>query len=59
MNAWMTLWTGLLVFSMIGFLVLLITVSAGAVRELRQMLDELREDTRESAEHPEMLDEAV
>ena len=32
-------------------------IHAGAIGELRLMLDELRADTRESAEHPEVLDE--
>lgn len=59
MQAWMTLWTILLAISVVSFVGLLLVVGSGAIGELRQMLDELREDTRESAEHPEMLDEAT
>lgn len=58
MNGWMVLWSGLLAAAVLGFLGLLLIVGVGAVRELRQTLDELREDTREAAEHPELLDEA-
>ena len=59
MNGWMILWTVTLVVGVVGFIGLLLTVSLGAVGELRLMLEELREDTRESAEHPEILDEAT
>ena len=59
MNIWMTFWTVLLSVAAFSFAVLLVLVSKGAIRELRQSLQELREDTRESAEHPEILDEAV
>ena len=59
MNGWMMLWTAVLAGGVIGFVGLLLIVSVGAVKELRQMLDELREDTREAAEHPEVLDEAT
>jgi len=59
MTGWMTLWTVLLVGSTLAFGGMLLVVGGGAIRELRQMLDELREDARESAEHPEILDEAT
>jgi len=59
MNIWMTFWTALLSVAAVSFTGLLFLVGRGAVRELRQSLQELREDTRESAEHPEILDEAV
>ena len=59
MNGWMILWTAVLASGVIGFTGLLLVVGCGAVGELRQMLDELREDTREAAEHPEVLDEAT
>lgn len=59
MQAWMTLWTILLAVSVVSFVGLLLVVGSGAVGELRQTLEELRKETRESAEHPEMLDEAT
>jgi hypothetical protein len=59
MQAWMILWGSILVISGIGFLVLLVVVSKGAIQELKLTLDELRADTQESAEHPEILDEAI
>jgi len=58
MQFWMTLWTGLLVVSAGAFLLMLLIVGFGAIGELRQMLMELRADTRESAAHPEILDRA-
>lgn len=58
MNASMTSWTVLLAVGTVSFAGLLVLVSLGAIRELRQSLVELREDTRQSAEHPEILDEA-
>ena len=59
MNGWMMLWSIVLGAGVIGFVGLLTVVGGGAIRELRQMLDDLREDTRESAEHPETLDEVI
>ena len=59
MYAWMTLWTLLLVASIVSFLGLLLAVGAGVIGELKQSLAELREDTRQSTEHPEILDEAT
>ena len=55
----MTLWTIVLLGSGVSFVAMLIFISGGALRELRMTLDELREDTRESAEHPEILEEAI
>lgn len=59
MQAWMTVWTILLIFSGVTFVGLLVIVGGGAIRELRQSLDELREDARQAAEHPETLDQAI
>jgi len=59
MNGWMILWTTVLVSSVVGFVGMLWLIGFGAIGELRQMLEELRADTRESAEHPEILDEAT
>ncbi len=59
MNGWMILWTTVLLGSVVGFSGLLVVVGFGAIGELRQMLDELREDKREATEHPEILDEAT
>ena len=59
MNGWMILWTTVLLGGAAGFSGLLVVVGFGAIGELRKMLDELREDTREAAEHPEILDEAT
>lgn len=59
MSGWMILWATVLVGSVAGFVGLLLLVGFGAIGELRQMLEELRADTREAAEHPEILDEAT
>ena len=59
MNGWMILWTTVLLGGVVGFSGLLVVVGFGAIGELRQMLDELREDKRKAAEHPEILDEAT
>ena len=59
MNGWMILWMVVLIGSVVGFVGLLLLVGSGAIGELRQMLDELRADTRAAAEHPEILDEAT
>jgi len=59
MNGWMILWTMVLAGSVAGFVGMLWLIGFGAIGELRQMLEELRADTREAAEHPEILDEAT
>ena len=57
MQMWMTVWTIVLVAAVVGFLGLIVGISAGAVQELKESLRELRADAQESQEHPEMLDE--
>ena len=57
MFIWMTLWTTLLIVSVATFCLLLLIVGAGAPGELRESLSELRQDTQQSLEHPEILDE--
>ncbi len=59
MTGWMTLWIIVLVSAVVGFVVLLLVVGGGAIKELKQTLDELRQDTDAAAEHPESLDEAI
>lgn len=59
MTGWMTLWTIVFVTAVVGFVLLLLLVSVGAIRELRQTLNELREDAAAAAENPETLDEAI
>ena len=59
MNGWMTVWTVLLVGSFTAFVGMLVIVGKGAVKELWQTLDDLRKDTQEAAEHPEILDEEI
>ena len=44
MSAWMILWIGLLAGGVIGLLGLLIAVTSGAVRELKESLAELNPD---------------
>jgi hypothetical protein len=56
MQIWMTFWTIVLVAATVGFLGLILGVSVGAVRELKESLDDLRRDAQESQEHPEVLD---
>jgi len=54
---WMTLWTTLLIVSVATFCLLLLIVGAGALGELRESLSELRQNARQTREHPEILDE--
>ena len=42
MNLWMYLWYGILILSIASFATMLLIVSLGAFRELKEMLDELR-----------------
>ncbi len=56
MQGWMALWSVMLVGSVATFAGMLLVVGMGAWGELGESLAELREDTRNSAEHPEILD---
>jgi hypothetical protein len=49
MNAWMTLWTIVLIGGL-GMIGLLLLVTAGAVRELKESLAELSADVTETAD---------
>ena len=42
MNGWMKLWYGLLILSCGSFAVMLLVITAGAFRELKETLEELR-----------------
>jgi len=44
MHAWMILWTVLLVGSVVAFAGLLIVIGLGAIRELHQMLSDLKNE---------------
>lgn len=44
MNGWMILWTAVLITAVVGFLGILLLVGQGAVRELWEMLDDLRHE---------------
>ena len=44
MNAWMTLWTIVLAGGVLGMVGLLLLVTAGAIRELKESLAELSAD---------------
>ena len=59
MQLWMALWIVMLVGSVATFAVMLLLVASGAPRELAESLAELRADTRDAAEHPEILDREV
>jgi hypothetical protein len=50
MNAWMTLWTIVLVSGVLGMVGLLLLVTAGAIRELKESLAELSADVAETAD---------
>lgn len=50
MSNWMLLWITLLVAGAFGMVGLLLTVTVGAVSELRQTLAELKESKLESAD---------
>jgi hypothetical protein len=56
MTAWMTFWTILLIGSCATFAGMLVLVGMGALGELRQTLDDLRRDTLEASQNPELLD---
>lgn len=49
MSGWMYLWITLLVVGTFGMVGLLLTVTVGAVGELRQMLAELQPDANEAS----------
>ena len=59
MMVWMTIWILLLAVGVVGFVILLLMVGGGAVRELKETLAELREDRCHSDEYPQSLDEAI
>lgn len=50
MNAWMTLWTIVLTGGVLGMIGLLLLVTAGAIRELKESLAELSADVAESSD---------
>jgi hypothetical protein len=50
MNAWMTLWTIVLIGGVLGMIGLLLLVTAGAVRELKESLAELSADVTETSD---------
>lgn len=50
MNAWMTLWTIVLASGALGMIGLLLLVTAGAIRELKESLSELSADVVESSD---------
>jgi hypothetical protein len=50
MNAWMTLWTIVLAGGVLGMVGLLLLVTAGAIRELKESLAELSADVTETAD---------
>lgn len=49
MTAWMTLWTILIVAGVLGMIGLLLGVTCGAVRELKETLAELSGEETESS----------
>lgn len=49
MTGWMTLWTILIVAGGLGLIGLLLGVSAGAIRELKESLNELSEEKDRTA----------
>lgn len=48
MTGWMTLWTILIIAGGVGMIGLLLGVSVGAVRELKETLAELSGDARDA-----------
>ena len=50
MNAWMILWTIVLAGGVLGMIGLLLLVTAGAIRELKESLADLSVDVAESSE---------
>ena len=50
MNAWMTLWTIVLASGVLGMVGLLLLVTAGAIRELKESLTELSADVAEASD---------
>jgi len=56
---WLTFWLIILGTSIGSFVLMMILIGSGAIKELKMTLEELREDTEESKTHPEILDEAT
>jgi len=50
MKAWMTLWTIVLAGGVLGMVGLLLLVTAGAIRELKESLTELSADVAEASD---------
>lgn len=50
MNAWMTLWTIVLIGGVLGLIGLLLLVTVGAIRELKESLVELSADVTETTD---------
>ena len=50
-SAWMMLWTVLLVGGFIGLVGLLLLITAGAIRELRESLSELNDDVNSTPQN--------
>jgi hypothetical protein len=44
MNGWMILWTALLIGGFVGLVGMLLFVTVGAFKELRESLDDMSED---------------
>lgn len=56
---WLTFWLIILGLSIGSFVLMMLLIGAGAIKELKLTLEELREDREEADAHPEILDETT
>ena len=56
---WLNIWLIVLGVSLVSFLLMMIVIGGGAVKELKMTFDDLRADTAEATAHPEELDKEI
>ncbi|MCA9041014.1 MAG: hypothetical protein KDA65_11750 [Planctomycetaceae bacterium] len=56
---WLNFWLVVLFISLTTFLLMMIIIGGGAIKELKLTFDDLRADTEEAAEHPEELEREI
>ncbi|MEZ6048882.1 MAG: hypothetical protein R3C11_25540 [Planctomycetaceae bacterium] len=56
---WLNIWLIVLATSLISFLLMMILIGGGAIKELKLTFDDLRADTDEATAHPEELDKEI
>ncbi|QDU80441.1 hypothetical protein Pla110_21710 [Polystyrenella longa] len=56
---WLNIWLVVLAISLLSFLIMMIVIGGGAIKELKMTFDDLRADTDEATSHPEELDKEI